>query len=198
MVAGALGAILGDSSLFWIARKSAKMKTRRDKALENPKVRAVWDALDRSPGLRIVAGRYVPGMRFAVNASMGISDIPYRRFFPWVCPRRSSLVRLHVRTRLQGGNDARRLPARFARDLFTDHVRRVGGGLLRGPSQEEKSEFRGAGNPVEHRRPGELSGSGASCRPSLSVGELRAGPEAPIAMGGCWERKPCASTRRSD
>src|SRR4030095_3684164 len=114
-------AILGDSSLFWIARKSAaKMKTRRDKALENPKVRAVWDALDRSPGLRIVAGRYVPGMRFAVNASMGISDIPYRRFFPWVCPRRSSLVRLHVRTRLQGGNDARRLPARFARDLFTD------------------------------------------------------------------------------
>jgi membrane-associated protein len=22
-------------------------------------------------------------MRFAVNASMGISDIPYRRFFPW-------------------------------------------------------------------------------------------------------------------
>jgi membrane-associated protein len=84
MVAGTLGAILGDSSLFWIARKSAaKMKTQRDKALENPKVRAVWDALDRSPGLLIVAGRYVPGMRFAVNASMGISDIPYRRFFPW-------------------------------------------------------------------------------------------------------------------
>jgi membrane protein DedA with SNARE-associated domain len=84
MVAGALGAILGDSSLFWIARKSAaKMKTQRDKALENPKVRAVWDALDRSPGLLIVAGRYVPGMRFAVNASMGISDIPYRRFLPW-------------------------------------------------------------------------------------------------------------------
>jgi membrane-associated protein len=83
MVAGALGAILGDSSLFWIARKSAaKMQTQRDKALENQKVRAVWDALDRSPGLLIVAGRYVPGMRFAVNASMGISDIPYRRFLP--------------------------------------------------------------------------------------------------------------------
>ena len=25
----------------------------------------------------------VPGMRFAVNASMGLSDIPYRRFLPW-------------------------------------------------------------------------------------------------------------------
>ena len=84
MVAGALGAILGDSSLFWIARTSAaKMQTQRDKALENQKVRAVSDALDRSPGLLIVAGRYVPGMRFAVNASMGLSNIAYRRFFGW-------------------------------------------------------------------------------------------------------------------
>ena len=31
----------------------------------------------------IVAGRYVPGMRFAVNATMGLSNIPYRRFLPW-------------------------------------------------------------------------------------------------------------------
>ena len=31
----------------------------------------------------IVAGRYVPGMRFAVNATMGLSSIPYRRFLPW-------------------------------------------------------------------------------------------------------------------
>ena len=59
------------------------MQGQLDKALENPKVRAAWDALDRSPGLLIVAGRYVPGMRFAVNASMGLSSIPYRRFLPW-------------------------------------------------------------------------------------------------------------------
>ena len=84
MLAGALGAIVGDSSLFWIARKSAsRVQGQLDKALGNPKIRAGWDALDRSPGLLIVAGRYVPGMRFAVNASMGLSDIPYRRFLPW-------------------------------------------------------------------------------------------------------------------
>ena len=84
MLAGALGAIVGDSSLFWIARKSAaKVQGQLDKALENPKIRAGWEALDRSPGLLIVAGRYVPGMRFAVNASMGLSSIPYRRFLPW-------------------------------------------------------------------------------------------------------------------
>ena len=84
MVAGALGAIVGDSSLFWIARRSAsRVQGQLDKALENPKVRAGWDALDRSPGLMIVAGRYVPGMRFAVNATMGLSSLPYRRFLPW-------------------------------------------------------------------------------------------------------------------
>jgi membrane-associated protein len=84
MLAGALGAILGDTSLFWIARKSsAKMQPHLDKALENPKVRVAWESLDRSPGLLIVAGRYVPGMRFAVNASMGLSRIPYRRFLGW-------------------------------------------------------------------------------------------------------------------
>ena len=84
MVAGALGAIFGDSSLFWIARKSAaKMQPHLDKALENEKVRVAWDGLNRSPGLMIVAGRYVPGMRFVVNASMGLSDMPYRRFLGW-------------------------------------------------------------------------------------------------------------------
>jgi membrane-associated protein len=84
MLAGALGAIVGDSSLFWIARKSAsKMQPHLDRVLENPKVRVAWDALNRSPGLLIVAGRYVPGMRFAINATMGLGDIPYHRFLPW-------------------------------------------------------------------------------------------------------------------
>ena len=84
MLAGALGAIVGDSTLFWIARKNAgRVQGQLDKALKNPKIRSGWEALDRSPGLLIVAGRYVPGMRFAVNASMGLSDIPYRRFVLW-------------------------------------------------------------------------------------------------------------------
>ena len=59
------------------------MQPHLDKALENPKVRIAWESLDRSPGLLIVAGRSVPGMRFAVNASMGLSEIPYRRFLAW-------------------------------------------------------------------------------------------------------------------
>ena len=84
MLAGALGAIVGDSSLFWIARSKAdRVQSKVDEALENPKIKIAWDALHRSTGLMIVAGRFVPGMRFAVDAAMGLSDIPYRRFLPW-------------------------------------------------------------------------------------------------------------------
>jgi membrane-associated protein len=31
----------------------------------------------------VVGGRFVPGMRFLVNATMGISKFPYRRFLLW-------------------------------------------------------------------------------------------------------------------
>ena len=51
--------------------------------LTNEKIAVAWDMLKSSPALLIVAGRYVPGMRFAVNASMGVSTMPYRRFLPW-------------------------------------------------------------------------------------------------------------------
>ena len=84
MLAGALGAIVGDSSLFWIARTSReRVEDKLDAALANPKVAIVWESLQRSPGLLIVVGRFVPGMRFAVDASMGLSTYPYRRFLPW-------------------------------------------------------------------------------------------------------------------
>ena len=38
MLAGALGAIVGDSSLFWIARKNTgRVQSQLDRALENPR-----------------------------------------------------------------------------------------------------------------------------------------------------------------
>ena len=84
MVAGALGAIAGDSCLFWIARKSStRVKPQLDKLMKNRKIKAAWEIMDRSAPLLIVAGRFVPGMRFAVNVTMGLSDIRYRRFLVW-------------------------------------------------------------------------------------------------------------------
>ncbi len=84
IVMGALGAIVGDSALFWIARKSAhRIQGQVERAKANDKVRQAFDLLDSSAPVLIIGGRYVPGMRFVVNASMGLSDIAYRRFLLW-------------------------------------------------------------------------------------------------------------------
>jgi membrane-associated protein len=84
IVMGALGAILGDSALFWLARLfSVKLEGQVTRARANKQVRMAFDLMDRSPAVLIIGGRYVPGMRFVVNATMGLSDIAYRRFLVW-------------------------------------------------------------------------------------------------------------------
>lgn len=84
IVMGALGAIVGDSSLFWVARKSTSwIEPQLDRFKTNDKVRQAFALLDSSAPVLIIGGRYVPGMRFVVNATMGLSTIAYRRFLLW-------------------------------------------------------------------------------------------------------------------
>lgn len=84
IAAGALGAIVGDSALFWIARRfSSRVEPQLERARQNEKVAAALAFLDTSAPLLIIGGRYVPGMRFVVNATMGLSGMSYRRFVPW-------------------------------------------------------------------------------------------------------------------
>jgi len=82
IVAGALGAILGDSALYWIARTGPKrLKARLDAASKkDERVSSGLDLLGRSGPLLIACGRFVPGVRFAVNVMMGMTEYPYRRF----------------------------------------------------------------------------------------------------------------------
>lgn len=84
IIAGAIGAIVGDSSLFWIARKySHHIEPQLTRAKANSSVRTALDYMNKSAPVLIIGGRYVPGMRFVVNATMGLSEMPYRRFLPW-------------------------------------------------------------------------------------------------------------------
>ena len=84
IVMGALGAIVGDSTLFWLARKfSRRIEPQVERARANSQVRQALEIMKSSAPVLIIGGRYVPGMRFVVNATMGLSDIPYRRFLLW-------------------------------------------------------------------------------------------------------------------
>jgi len=85
IVAGALGAVLGDSALYWIARTGprrlkAKLRAASEKDARVAKGLAL---LGRSGPLLIACGRFVPGVRFAVGVSMGVIEYPYRRFLLW-------------------------------------------------------------------------------------------------------------------
>jgi membrane-associated protein len=84
IVMGALGAIVGDSALFWIARRYAhRIESQVARAKANNHVRQALEMMASSAPVLIVGGRYVPGMRFVVNATMGLSGIAYRRFLLW-------------------------------------------------------------------------------------------------------------------
>lgn len=84
IVLGALGAIVGDSSLYWIARRSSSRLTPQlERARKNTRVAAALDFLDRGAPVLLTFGRYVPGLRFVINATMGMNRYPYGRYLPW-------------------------------------------------------------------------------------------------------------------
>ncbi|MDF2143474.1 DedA family protein [Knoellia sp. p5-6-4] len=84
MVAGALGAVGGDSALYWVARSSRRrFETKLDRALSNDKVAMALDLIGSRAAVMLAFGRYVPGLRFVVNASCGLSGLPYRTFLLW-------------------------------------------------------------------------------------------------------------------
>ncbi len=84
MVVGALGAIVGDSALYWIARSCRRRyQPKLDRALGNRKVAAAMEFVGSSAPTLLVAGRYLPGMRLVVNAMFGLQAHPYRHFLLW-------------------------------------------------------------------------------------------------------------------
>ena len=84
IAAGTVGAVVGDSTLYWIARiAKRRIQPQLERAEKDDRVALALSFLDGNAPLLIVVGRYVPGLRFVVNASMGVTEFPYRRFLPW-------------------------------------------------------------------------------------------------------------------
>jgi membrane-associated protein len=85
IVAGSAGAIIGDSVLYWISRTALRsfMSDRVDQASQNEKVAETFAMLQNQAPVLIVFGRFVPGVRFVVGASMGLTRYSYPRFLLW-------------------------------------------------------------------------------------------------------------------
>jgi membrane-associated protein len=84
MVAGAVGAVIGDSALYWLAHLArARVQSNLDALLAHEKVARTMDLIGSSAGALLVFGRYVPGGRWVVNASLGLAGHPYRDFLRW-------------------------------------------------------------------------------------------------------------------
>ena len=81
---GALAAIIGDSTLYWIARRSsARITPQLERARGNKRIATALDFFDRGAPVLLVFGRYVPGMRFVINSTMGMGEVPYLKYLPW-------------------------------------------------------------------------------------------------------------------
>jgi membrane protein DedA with SNARE-associated domain len=84
VLAAAIGAVVGDWTLYLLARTAGtRFQPRVDATLANPKVALAMSYLGSSAPALLVVGRYVPGMRFVVNASLGVTRYPWRRFMLW-------------------------------------------------------------------------------------------------------------------
>jgi membrane-associated protein len=84
MLAGAVGAIVGDSALYWIARRNReRFRLRMEAAMKHRKIAAAMDFVGSSTAMLLLFGRYLPGLRFVVNATLGLAAHPYRHFLLW-------------------------------------------------------------------------------------------------------------------
>jgi membrane protein DedA with SNARE-associated domain len=82
ILAGTCGAILGDTTLYWLARTIGRrfLAGRVERAKQEPRIATAFEVLSMSAPLVLVAGRFVPGLRFVIGATMGIERYPYPRF----------------------------------------------------------------------------------------------------------------------
>src|SRR6185295_20371610 len=80
------GVILGDASLFLLARRGGSRLATRPLAggfLSRDSIRGAKDMLERHGAKAIVIARHVAGLRVAVFAAAGATGMPFGRFILW-------------------------------------------------------------------------------------------------------------------
>jgi membrane-associated protein len=81
IIAGALGAIVGDSCAYWIGRLGGvKIIRAVGKLAGHERVAAAERMIKRQGPALVFVGRFLPGFRLAVNLSCGAGQMAYPRF----------------------------------------------------------------------------------------------------------------------
>ena len=81
ILAGAGGAVIGDSTAYWIGRGGGGPITRTVSRLAGAERLAAAERMVARQGAALVfVGRFLPGIRIAINLSCGAGQMSYRRF----------------------------------------------------------------------------------------------------------------------
>lgn len=81
ILAGAAGAVIGDSAAFAIGRAGGGAIKRFVSRLAGPdRLEAAERMVKRQGAALVVVGRFLPGIRIAINMSCGAGQMDYRRF----------------------------------------------------------------------------------------------------------------------
>jgi membrane protein DedA with SNARE-associated domain len=80
IIAGFLGAWVGDNVLYWAARSVPALHDQVQKAQEDERFKHGIELFAKSSFVLVVVCRFLPFVRWAVIAGMGALPMPYRRF----------------------------------------------------------------------------------------------------------------------
>jgi membrane-associated protein len=84
ILAGAAGAMIGDSSAYWIGRAGGgPIKRTVTRFAGQDRLEAAERMVRRQGAALVVVGRFLPGIRIAINLSCGAGQMTYPRFFTY-------------------------------------------------------------------------------------------------------------------
>jgi membrane protein DedA with SNARE-associated domain len=84
ILAGAVGAMIGDSTAYWIGRAGGgPIKRTVTRFAGQDRLEAAERMVRRQGPALVVVGRFLPGIRIAINLSCGAGQMTYPRFFTY-------------------------------------------------------------------------------------------------------------------
>ena len=86
IIAGAVGAFIGDNLSYQIGRRASGFVERRAAKKESTAKKLRWAAeqIEERGGLLLITARFIPGGRTILTLSCGLTQQPQRWFMGWV------------------------------------------------------------------------------------------------------------------